>query len=468
MNTDLIINGSKIKGLAEKVGVVNPANENIIVEVPSASIEQIDDAINAATVAFSQWKDVSDDTIREAFTKIVKDIRSEKDEIAALITLEQGKTIGMAQFEVEAGASWIEYIASLEIPVETIQDPSGKIIQIFNRPLGVVASITPWNWPFMIAIWHLFPALRTKNCIVNKPSEYTPLSTIKLVEIINRHLPKGVCSVVLGKGAVGQALSEHPQIAKVTFTGSTRTGQSILSHSVNTLKGVVLELGGNDVGIVLDDADIDVIAERIFGSAFLNVGQTCAALKRLYVHENVYDALVERLVKIAHAQVIGNGMDAATTFGPVQNKAQYEKVKALIADAVSQGGQIITQHQTVPEQGYFIAPTLITHVHDGIAVVDEEQFGPVLPIMKFKDVEDVLQQTNLSEYGLGGSVWSTDIEKAQQIANRMETGTVWINSHSDVSPAAPFGGWKLSGLGYSFGLDGLLLFTHKQTIHITA
>jgi len=468
MNTDLIINGSKIKGLAEKVGVVNPANENIIVEVPSASIEQIDDAINAATVAFSQWKDVSDDTIREAFTKIVKDIRSEKDEIAALITLEQGKTIGMAQFEVEAGASWIEYIASLEIPVETIQDPSGKIIQIFNRPLGVVASITPWNWPFMIAIWHLFPALRTKNCIVNKPSEYTPLSTIKLVEIINRHLPKGVCSVVLGKGAVGQALSEHPQIAKVTFTGSTRTGQSILSHSVNTLKGVVLELGGNDVGIVLDDADIDVIAERIFGSAFLNVGQTCAALKRLYVHENVYDALVERLVKIAHAQVIGNGMDAATTFGPVQNKAQYEKVTALIADAVLQGGQIITQHQTVPEQGYFIAPTLITHVHDGIAVVDEEQFGPVLPIMKFKDVEDVLQQTNLSEYGLGGSVWSTDIEKAQQIANRMETGTVWINSHSDVSPAAPFGGWKLSGLGYSFGLDGLLLFTHKQTIHITA
>lgn len=467
MNTDLIMNGSKVKGLAENFAILNPANESIVTEIASASVEQVSETIQAALTAFKQWKNVSDAAVNEAFAKIVVDIRAEKDEIAQLITLEQGKTFVMAQFEVEAGASWIEYLVSLEIPVETLQDPSGKTIQVFNRPLGVVASITPWNWPFMIAVWHLFPALKTKNCVVNKPSEYTPLSTIKLVEIINRHLPQGVCSIVLGKGAVGQALSEHPDIAKVTFTGSTRTGQSILSHSVNTLKSVVLELGGNDVGIVLEDVDINSTAEKIFGSAFLNAGQTCAALKRLYVHENVYDALTEKLAQIADAQVLGDGMDASTTFGPVQNKIQYEKVNALIEDAVTQGGQIITQNKSVPESGYFISPTLITNVQEGVALVDEEQFGPVLPIVKFSDIDDVIQRTNNTNYGLGGSVWSKDIEKSKNIASQMETGTVWINSHSDLSPAAAFSGWKLSGLGYSFGLDGLLLFTHKQAIHIT-
>jgi len=296
MNTHVIINGENIQGSAETFKVLNPANEEVITEIASATPEQVNQAVQAATEAFKQWKNISDKEINNSFSKIANDIRQEKKEIARLITLEQGKPLGLAEFEVEAGASWIEYIASLEIPVETIQEPGGKTIQVYNRPLGVVASITPWNWPFMIAVWHLFPALKTKNCIVNKPSEYTPLSTVKLVEIINRHVPKGVCSVVLGTGKVGQVLSEHPDIAKVTFTGSTRTGQSILSHSVNTLKGVVLELGGNDVGIVLDDIDVDSTAEKIFGSAFLNAGQTCAALKRLYVHENIYEDLIHKLV----------------------------------------------------------------------------------------------------------------------------------------------------------------------------
>ena len=467
MNTHLIINGVTVQGQAAFTDVINPATEEVIAQVASASVEQVNEAVQTALTAFKTWKNVSDADQAEAFKKIAADIRTESAELAELITLEQGKPLGLAQFEVEAGASWIEFVSSLEIPVETIPDPSGKTIKVYNRPLGVVASITPWNWPFMIAIWHLIPALKTKNCVVNKPSEYTPLSTIKLVEIINRHLPKGVCSVVLGTGEVGGALSGHPDVAKVTFTGSTRTGQRILSNSVDSLKSVVLELGGNDVGLVLEDADLDVVAERIFGSAFLNAGQTCAALKRLYVHESVYDALTEKLLNIANAQVVGAGLDPETTFGPIQNKVQYEKVKGLIADAVAQGGQIITAAKNVPEKGYFVAPTLVTNVDNGIALVDEEQFGPVLPIIKFSDVNDVIAQTNQSEFGLGGSVWSTDIAKAEAIASQMETGTVWINSHSDLSPAAPFGGWKTSGLGFSFGLDGLLLFTHKQAIHIT-
>ncbi|MFW1754883.1 aldehyde dehydrogenase family protein [Acinetobacter wanghuae] len=467
MNTNLVINGVSVQGQAALTDVINPATEEVIAQVASASAEQVDDAIQAAKTAFKTWKNISDADLAQAFSNIAADIRAENAELAELITLEQGKPLGLAQFEVEGGASWIEYLSSLEIPVETIADPSGKTIKVYNRPLGVVASITPWNWPFMIAIWHLIPALKTKNCVVNKPSEYTPLSTIRLVEIINRHVPKGVCSVVLGTGEVGGALSGHPDVAKVTFTGSTRTGQRILSNSVDSLKSVVLELGGNDVGLVLEDADLDVVAERIFGSAFLNAGQTCAALKRLYVHESVYDQLTEKLVNIANAQVVGAGLNPETTFGPIQNKAQYEKVKGLITDAVAKGGQIITAQQNIPEKGYFVAPTLVTNVDNGIALVDEEQFGPVLPIIKFSDVNEVIAQTNQSEFGLGGSVWSTDIAKAEEIASRMETGTVWINSHSDLSPAAPFGGWKTSGLGFSFGLDGLLLFTHKQAIHIT-
>ncbi|HFP7025690.1 TPA: aldehyde dehydrogenase family protein [Acinetobacter baumannii] len=467
MNTNLVVNGVMVQGQAATTDVINPATEEVIAQVASASVEQVDDAVQAAVQAFKTWKNVPDADLADALSKIAADIRADSAELAELITLEQGKPLGLAQFEVEAGASWVDFVSSLEIPVDTIPDPSGKTIKVYNRPLGVVASITPWNWPFMIAIWHLIPALKTKNCVVNKPSEYTPLSTIKLVEIMNRHLPQGVCSVVLGTGEVGGALSGHPDVAKVTFTGSTHTGQRILANSVDSLKSVVLELGGNDVGLVLEDADLDVVAERIFGSAFLNAGQTCAALKRLYVHESVYDQLTEKLVNIANAQVVGAGLDPETTFGPIQNKVQYEKVKGLIADAVANGGQIITAAKAVPEKGYFVAPTLVTHVNNGIALVDEEQFGPVLPIIKFSDVNEVIEQTNQSKFGLGGSVWSTDIAKAEEIASKMETGTVWINSHSDLSPAAPFGGWKTSGLGFSFGLDGLLLFTHKQAIHIT-
>ncbi|RKG34579.1 aldehyde dehydrogenase family protein [Acinetobacter tianfuensis] len=467
MNTDLIIHGQAIQGEAPVFSVINPANEAVLAKVAGASMAQVNQAIDSAAEAFKLWKNTTDDSVNELFLKIAADIRAAKDEIAKLITLEQGKTLPMAQFEVEAGAGWIEYLTSLEIPVETIADPSGKTIKVYNRPLGVVASVTPWNWPFMIAVWHIFPALKTKNCVVNKPSEYTPLSTIKLVEIINRHVPQGVCNIVLGKGNIGQALTEHPAVNKVAFTGSTRTGQSILSHSVTSLKSVVLELGGNDAGIVLEDADIDAAAEKIFGSAFLNAGQTCAALKRLYVHESIYDVLTAKLAAIADAQVVGDGMDAQVSFGPVQNKMQYEKVKALIADAAAQGGQIMTASKRLPESGYYIAPTIIANVQEGIAVVDEEQFGPVLPVLKFSTVDEVLQRSNATEFGLGGSVWSKNLERAEQIAGRMETGTVWINSHSDLSPAAAFGGWKMSGLGYSFGLDGLLLFTHKQAVHIT-
>lgn len=467
MNTNLIINGEQISGLGESISVLNPANERPVADVNSATESQIIEAIQSAKVAFQTYKNFSDDQIITAFSNIAADLESEKAEIARLITLEQGKPLSLACFEVDAAIYWINSTAALQIPIEVIDTQQGKTIEVYNRPLGIVASITPWNWPFMIAVWHIFPALKAKNCVVNKPSQYTPLSTIKLVEIINRHLPKGVCNIVLGKGRViGDILSKHPDIAKVTFTGSTRIGQQILANSVDTLKSVVLELGGNDIGIVLNDIDIDLTAEKIFGAAFVNAGQTCAALKRLYVHEDIYEPLVKKLVEIANAQVVGDGLNVNTTFGPVQNKDQYLFVKKLIDQALASGGSILTDHKSF-SSGYFIAPTIMTGVNEQSEVVFDEQFGPVLPVMKFKDVNDVITIANSLDFGLGGSVWSKNTELAKEIASKMECGTVWINSHADLFPNAEFGGWKQSGLGHSFGLSGLLQYTHKQSIHTT-
>ena len=450
----------------ESFEVVNPATAQPFSILNSSNTRDIDQTIAQAVETFKTWKQVTDTEIYAYFSAIAADLRSQKTEIAKLITLEQGKPLFLAELEVELGAGWIEHLRDTEIPIEQYEESNSKIIRVYNKPIGVVASITPWNWPFMIAIWHLFPALKTKNCVINKPSEYTPLSTIKLIEIINHHLPVGVCSIVLGKGDTGAYLTTHPDIGKVAFTGSTRTGQAILKNSVDSLKSVVLELGGNDAAIVLEDADLDIVAEKIFNSAFLNMGQTCTAIKRLYVHEKIYDALVEKLLTIARTQIIGSGLEPATTFGPVQNAMQYQKVKALIENAIMQGATVLTAKTTVPKKGYFIAPTIIGDIPEGTALIDQEQFGPVLPILRFNDIQSVIVEANRSEFGLGGSVWSRDLAKAEAIAHQLETGTVWINRHAEMSPDAAFCGWKMSGLGHAFGLSGLLQFTQKQAIHI--
>lgn len=467
MNTSMYMNGQAVLGKGKSIDVINPATLDVIAHVSSTTSEQLDECVGKAKEVFATWKNVDDQKIIQAFNAIAENILSKKNELATLITQEQGKPLFLAEVEVELTAQWINYVAGLTVPDEHYQDENGKKITVYNRPLGVIASVTPWNWPFMIAAWHLFPAIKAKNCVINKPSEFTPLSTIRFVEIINKHLPAGVCSLVLGDGQIGNALTAHPDIEKVTFTGSTSTGQRILQNSINTLKSVVLELGGNDVGIVLDDVDVDSVCQKLFMSAFLNAGQTCACLKRLYVHDKIYDQVVQRLTEIINSQVLGDGLAATTTFGPVQNKIQFDKVQRLIDDAIEQGATVIRSSQSLPENGYFIAPTLVLDVNEETAIVEQEQFGPVLPILRFTDIDKVIDSTNQSEFGLGSSIWTKDLHKAQQIAEKMETGTVWINSHADLSPDAAFGGWKLSGLGYSFGLGGLLQYTHKQAIHLT-
>ncbi|MBB1488053.1 aldehyde dehydrogenase family protein [Oceanospirillum sp. D5] len=460
------INGQSVQGEAEPLDVLNPATEEVIVTVNNASVAQLDAAVDAAKQAFSSWQYSSHDDRKQALNRIADNIENNAAELAEIVVKEQGKPMFLAQAEVSGAVAWTRYAAGMDIPTDIIEDSENKRIEVQHKPLGVVGSITPWNWPLMIAIWHIMPALRAGNTVVCKPSGLTPLNTLKLFELIQQELPAGVLNVVLGDAEIGNAMSEHPGIDKIIFTGSTPTGQQIMRNASSNLKRLTLELGGNDAGIILPDADIDAIAEGIFQTAFLNMGQTCAALKRLYVHESQYDQVCSKLADIAQQQVVGDGLADGTTFGPVQNKKQLDLVAALVDDAREQGANVLSGGSRSDSAGYFYPPTIIAGAKAGMRVVDEEQFGPVLPVISYSDLDDAIAQANASNVGLGGSVWSSDLEKAQQIASKLECGTAWINGHAEVLPHAPFGGCKMSGFGVEFGLQGLLEYTQPQTINI--
>ena len=361
--------------------------------------------------------------------------------------------------------AWTRAAAALEIPVEVIEAREGKRIELHRKPLGVVGSITPWNWPLMIAVWHIMPALRAGNAVVIKPSPFTPLSTLRLVQIMAAVLPAGLVNSVVGEAEVGQAMAEHPGIAKLVFTGSTRTGQDIMRRAAGNLKRLTLELGGNDAAIVLPGTDTAAIAEGLFATAFLNMGQTCAALKRLYVHESQVDAVCEQLAAIAARQVLGGGLEPGVTFGPVQNAPQLARVEALVEDARAQGARIVCGGQRLDRPGYFYAPTIVACLSNGTRLVDEEQFGPVLPVIAYRTVDEAVALANASSMGLGGSVWG-EVQAATALAPRLECGTVWVNGHAEVLPHCPFGGSKMSGVGVEFGLDGLLEYTQPQLLNI--
>lgn len=462
----LIIDGQKVAGATGQFDVINPATEEVYAQAPQASLEQLDQAVAAAGTAFKTWQHTSHEERQALIHKIADKIEANAAELAEIIVQEQGKPLFLAEVEVGGAVAWTRYTADLEIPVEIIEDSENKRIESHRKPLGVVASITPWNWPLMIAIWHIIPALRTGNTVVCKPSSLTPFNTIRLFELMNEVLPAGVVNIVTGEAGIGSKISGHPDIQKIVFTGSTPTGQRIMKSAADNLKRLTLELGGNDAAIVLPGSNLDQIAEPIFQTAFLNMGQTCAALKRLYVHESQYDELCEKLVAQANAQTLGNGMTAGTTFGPVQNPDQLRVVTELVEDARNQGAKILCGGEALNQSGYFFPPTIVAGVSNGHRIVDEEQFGPVLPVIAYSDVEDAVRMANDCDVGLGGSVWSSDLELAQRIASQLECGTAWINGHAEVLPHAPFGGCKMSGFGVEFGLDGLLEYTMTQVINI--
>ncbi|WHS62541.1 aldehyde dehydrogenase family protein [Pseudomonas sp. G2-4] len=462
----MLINGVRVRGEKGHFDVLNPATGTAFAQCPAGSLAQLDLAVDVARAAFSEWRHSTHEDRRERLLSIAADIEQDADALARLIVLEQGKPLALAFFEVMGAAAWTRYAAEQQIPVELVEDTPTQRIELHRKPLGVVASITPWNWPFMIAVWHIMPALRAGNCVISKPSSLTPLSTLRLVEIIACHVPRGVINVVTGEQGFGSAITAHAGIDKIVFTGSTATGQSVMRGAAGNLKRLTLELGGNDAAIVLPGTPVEAVAEEIFQAAFLNMGQTCAALKRLYIHQSQYEEFAEALTRIAARQTVGDGLEPGVDFGPVQNLEQLKLVEALVADARARGARVLCGGARLDRPGFFYPPTLVADVTDGHRLVDEEQFGPVLPLIAYQDVEDVLRRANASDMGLGGSVWGADVEQAQALACRLESGVAWVNCHAQIQPNTPFGGSKMSGFGVEFGLEGLLEFTGQQLLYV--
>ncbi|QWG24125.1 aldehyde dehydrogenase family protein [Bradyrhizobium sediminis] len=461
----LIIGGEK-KPTARFVEIRNPSNGTVVGRMPRATAADLDSAVTAAESAFRTWRMEPDAVRAEACRKIAATIDAHAEELAHLLTLEQGKPLnGLgSRFELGGAVAWTRYTAELALPVEVLQENEAGRVELHRKPIGVVGAITPWNWPVMIACWHIIPAVRTGNTVIIKPSPQTPLSTIRLVELINEILPAGVVNVVTGDNELGAAMTSHPGIAKLTFTGSTRTGRKIMASAAGTLKRLTLELGGNDAGIVLPDANVAEIIEGLFWGAFINSGQTCACLKRLYVHDSIYDEVCRRLTEYASKVVVGDGLADASALGPVQNRAQYDIVSSFVDEARARGGRVILGGNPKGGSGYFYPVTLVADVDHGCRLVDEEQFGPALPIIRYHDVAEAIAKANDNAAGLGGSVWGSNLDGAREVASQLECGSVWINKHGAIQPNAPFGGVKQSGVGVEFGIDGLKEFTTVQTV----
>ncbi len=462
---DLTIGGEPVS-TAASFDVLNPSTGEVAGRAPNATRADLDTAVKAAKAAFESWSAKSDEELQAACEAVAQKIGEHSEELAQIITAEQGKPLnGLgSRWEMGGAGAWAGYTAGLSLPMKVLQDNNEGRVELHRKPLGVVGSITPWNFPVMIAIWHIMPALRTGNTVVVKPSPLTPLSTLRLVQIMNDVLPAGVVNVITSddKGDnIGGAMSAHPDIRKIVFTGSCATGQKVMASAAETMKRLTLELGGNDAGIVLPDADPQAIAEGLFWGGFINNGQTCAAMKRLYVHESIHDEVCDALVAFARNIPVGDGMDDNAILGPVQNKMQFDKVSRLVADAKERGQVLLGG---APGDGLFFPPTIIAGLNNGDPLVDEEQFGPALPIIKYSEVEDAIAAANDSPNGLGGSVWSSDIDAAKAVASRMECGSVWINKHGAIQPNAPFGGVKSSGVGVEFADEGLAEYTDIQVV----
>lgn len=466
----MIIDGHPITTTATQE-VINPATGKAFAEVAAGTLAHVDLAVAAAQAAFPAWSKTPDAERQRLLHEIGNALQANMPALMELVTLESGKPLnGLngvgAGMEVGGAIAWTHVTADLDLPIEILQDNDEARVEIHRKPLGVVGSITPWNWPLLIAIWHVIPALRAGNTVVIKPSEYTPLATLRFVELANAILPAGVLNIVTGGAEVGAAMVGHPGVAKIVFTGSTGTGRRIMQAASGNLKRLTLELGGNDAGIVLPDVDAKAVAEKIFGACFHNNGQTCACLKRLYVHDSIHDALCDELVRLAGEVVVGDGLDPATQLGPLQNARQLEIIERFAEEARRDGGQFLCGGRRLDRPGYFYAPTLVVGLSDGSRLVDEEPFGPILPVIRYSDVDEVIARANANPQGLGGSVWSSDTRRAMQLAMRLECGTVWVNEHGAVQPDMPFGGVKQSGIGVEFGVHGLAEYTSIQTVKV--
>lgn len=466
-NTDYSMTiGGKAVFTDKTHSVYNPATKEVIAGVPHCSNEQLDEAVASSRSAFREWRMTPLQRRQELVTALGDLLESHAEDFMALLTREQGKPRAGAEWEVFGSAAWLKEIATQSLEDEVLEDTAERKVVTRYTPLGVVGAIVPWNFPLLLAVWKIAPALVAGCTVVLKPSPYTPLCDLKFVELAQQLLPPGVLNCVTGDDELGKWMTTHPDINKIAFTGSTATGRHVARSAADTIKRVTLELGGNDPAIVLPDVDPEAVAEQLFWASFQNNAQFCNATKRVYIHEDIYDQVRDAMVKfISNSVKVGNGAEEDTTLGPIQNSMQYEKVQDYFADCKKNGfrfavgGEIDTS-----APGWFVPVTLVDNPPEDSRIVTEEPFGPILPLLKWSDEANVIDRANDTIYGLGASVWGKDLEAVQRIGEQLEAGTVWLNEIHQYSPHQAFGGHKQSGLGCENSLHGLMEYTNWQTI----
>ncbi|KPP92611.1 aldehyde dehydrogenase family protein [Erythrobacter sp. HL-111] len=449
---------------ARALPVINPATGQPFAEAPDARPDDLDAAVAAARGAFAAWAATPHGERARMVRELADAVEADADPLAALLTREQGKPIRDAAREVAGLVSWLRAAAGFAIPREVHEDSGTRYCETRRVPIGVVAAIAPWNYPLLLAAFKLGPALVTGNTVVMKPSPFTPLATLKLGEIARGILPPGVLNVVSGGDQLGPWLTAHRGIDKIAFTGSTATGRDVMRSAADGLKRLTLELGGNDPAIVMHDVDPAGLAKALFWASFGNSGQVCVASKRVYVHAGVHDAVRDALVEYAAGVTVGDGMDEATMLGPVNNRRQYDRLLDLWADCRASGLAFACGAEVPQRPGHFLNPAIIDNPPDTARIVQEEQFGPILPLLRFDDYDEAVARANASPFALGATVWAGDEEAGWALGERLRAGNVWVNECRPLSPLVPFAGHGQSGFGVENGLEGLLEYTLPRTM----
>ncbi|KAG9123652.1 hypothetical protein FRC07_014374 [Ceratobasidium sp. 392] len=473
-----IIDG-KLEFSDRTAAIANPATGIHLADVPVASSQQLEQAIRSARKAFPAWSSKTFEERAKVLLDIASIIEAGVDSYKKLLTAEQGKPYQDAFIEIVGSVHWFRETAKLRLPEIVHEDTVGRRVVTQHVPLGVAAAIVPWNFPILLAVWKIAPALLAGNTVVVKPSPLTPLTTLRIIADVQRVMPPGVLNVLNGDDGLGPLMTEHPGIDKVenqlpymlniAFTGSSQTGKKIMQSASYNMTRITLELGGNDPMIILPGVDPVALAPHIFWGAFSNNGQFCIAAKRIYIHESVYERVRDALVTYARGVVVGDGASEGTQLGPVQNKLLFDKLHGILKDTHARGCKFALGGELpvlASARGMFVPITIVDNPPEDSRIVQEEQFGPIVPLLRWSDEDDVVRRANATEYGLAASIWGDDLNQAMRIAGQIQAGNVWINEIHKFGPTIPGGGHKHSGIGVENGVEGLAHWTNLQTISV--